>query len=132
MFLLGTLFCGVAAISQGDTAWEPWDRGWFAAWVVQYFVVGGLLVYLWWRRSRAWAIIVAPVAILVLELSVEAALVWIGIGDSEGDSSDSSTFADAFLPLVLGVSLATAVVGYVALLVMRSARGDTPPSAPAG
>ena len=114
MLVLGTLWCGALAFMQGDTTWEPWDRGWFAGWAVQFCVVGGVLVYLW-HRSRAWMIVLAPIAIQLLAMLQWYAWDAVGVFQSEGDWEDSSTFADAFVPLALSTLLATAVVGYLAV-----------------
>jgi hypothetical protein len=122
MIILGTAWCGFWAGFQGDTPWEAWDRGWFAAWVVQFLLVASLLVLLWWRRAPMWMIVVTPIVLQFVFYLILMGFDRRGWFASEGDYSDASTFSDAFVPLTLSVAIGTAAIGAAALVSLRLGR----------
>lgn len=117
MSLLGLLWCGLWSEFRGDTPWEPNDKGWFAGWIAYYVLTGAVLVYLWWKRVRAWVIVTTPIASTVLTL----ALVLIGlVPDTSADLHDTSTFIDGFWPVLLWGVVAAGIAALIGAVVLRS------------
>ena len=110
MLLLGLLWCALFSLAgQGDTPWEPNDKGWFTAWIVQYIVIGALLVLLWSKRVHRLLMVVTPIAIQALPL-------FLPLGPSTNpDASDTSTFTDGFMEVfpytIVGTAAIAAVIG---------------------
>ncbi|MBD0329166.1 MAG: hypothetical protein ICV64_03580 [Thermoleophilia bacterium] len=110
MFILGTVWCLLLAAFQGETPGEPWDDGHTAGVAVQFVVVGALLILLWTARAPSAMIVSFPILdqLLIWFVSIQASR---GPFESAGDFSDASTFSAAFVPMVIGVVIATALVG---------------------
>jgi hypothetical protein len=66
MLVLGAVWCGFWSLFQGETSWEPPDKGWFAGWVAYYVLTACVLVVLWWKRAQAWVIVITPIASTVI------------------------------------------------------------------
>lgn len=118
MLVLGLLWCyGWADALQGETPGEPNDNGLIAGYVVHYLVIGGFLVFLWWRRVHSGLILVAPIAIETLLIT----LVLTGVvPDTTADQSDTSTFADGFVEVFWYTF--PAVVIFVVTVILLSSR----------
>ena len=119
MLFAGVGACGAAATQQGDTAWEPPDRGWLVGWALHFLVIGALLVLLWWIGARAVLIVTAPVVTGLLAFLVSPPAGW---ADEDADFRDDGTFADG-LEDVLAYTFATALL--MGLVVAVHARAST-------
>lgn len=133
MLAAGLAVCGLMATQQGDTAWEPSDRGWFVGWVVHLVLIGGLLVLLWWLGARSVWILSAPVVTGLLAFLLSAPGGW---AEEDADFRDDATFADG-LGDVLPYTLVAALLMGLAVapaLVRGLSSGDrrTPPGGRAG
>lgn len=129
MVALGLALCGAIATHQGDTPWEPSDKGWFVGWAVHFLVIGGLLVLLWWLRARAVWIVVAPVLSGLLAFAMAPPGGWAEEG---ADLRDDATFADGFhdvLPYMLVAVLLMGVMTALVTVRVRPSSGTRQPAA---
>lgn len=120
MLSLGLAYGALMAMDQGETHWEPSDKGWFAGWVVHFLVVGGLLVVLWWRRSRSLTIVVAPLLTGVLAFRIAPPAGWV---EEDSDFRADATAIDGFSDVLPHTFVAALLMGVVVVFaVVRSAR----------
>jgi Na+/proline symporter len=100
-----------------------------AGWIVYFTLTASVLLYLWWKRARAWVIVVAPAAGTVVTFS----LILSGpIPDTSADLHDSSTFFDGIWPVLVWALVAASLTAAIGLVTLRGARTQAEPSAEEG
>lgn len=130
MLVLGLLWCGLLALAgQGDTPWQPADRGFFAAVCVQFVVISALLVFLWSKRARALVIMTTPIAIQVLANVLASARNVRDPETYEAHPTFVQGFLEIFPDMIAATVVITALIGAAVFALQRRRRSAEPATA---
>ena len=89
MLVVGAAWCLLWVGVQGETPWEPTDRGLVAGWIIHFVVISAVLVLMWSRRVHWGVMVAAPIMSEIVALLFGS--------NSAADSSDETGAFDGFL-----------------------------------
>jgi len=119
MLVLFLLWCGYwLPLLQGETWWQPSDKGAFAGWIAYYVLTAVVLVFLWWKRVRAWVIVLVPIASTVITIALLLPG-WLPAPGMTGSDQSTATFADGLWRVLLWGMIAAVIASVLGAVALR-------------